>query len=37
MERAKIRWLALLIVLAMFGIIGWSFELFGPVVVGHVL
>jgi hypothetical protein len=35
-EREKIRWLPLLLLLAVFGVLGWYFDVFqtGPVVVG---
>ena len=39
MERKKIRWLTLLILLALFGLLGWYFDLFmhGPVVVSSMV
>jgi hypothetical protein len=38
-ERARIRWLALLLILAVLGLLGWYFDLFvrGPVVVSTVV
>jgi hypothetical protein len=38
-ERQKIHWLALLLILAVLGLVGWYFDLFltGPVVVNTLL